>query len=234
MYFENGRDMEEEFNLHQDAADPAQAFDDLRAEVSVLRRAVEALPAAWKANQAPDYSPDLGRLTKGLTIIASHVDAMERHPAFGLTPESHRLEMAKAGEALMLDASRKLTQATQDAQRGRDQLANVIGIARRQDQQRRWLLYTGIGAVVLGIVLSPLITAILPFGLNSRVAAFILLQDRWHAGQTLMRAEDPNKWDWALGVLSIGEANKKALTACRTEAAKAKREQRCTITVPSQ
>jgi hypothetical protein len=31
-----------------DGGDAAQAFEDLRAEVSVLRRAVEALPGAWE------------------------------------------------------------------------------------------------------------------------------------------------------------------------------------------
>ena len=38
--------MEDEAD-HHGAADPAQAFEDLRAEVSVLRRALEALPGAW-------------------------------------------------------------------------------------------------------------------------------------------------------------------------------------------
>jgi hypothetical protein len=226
--------MEDEFDAHREAVDPAKAFDDLRAEVSVMRRTVETLPDLWKGHQAPDYSPDLGRLTKALGIIASHVNAMEQHPAFGLTPESHRLEMAKAGEALMLDASRKLAQATQEAARGRDQIASLIGTARRQDEQRRWVMYTGGVALVLGILLSPIIAAILPFGLDSRVAALILLQDRWHAGEALMQAADPNKWHWALDVLSLGETNQKALAACRTEAVKTKREQRCVITVPAQ
>ena len=37
--------------------DATQAFDDLRAEVAVLRRAVEALGPALKENRSPDYSP---------------------------------------------------------------------------------------------------------------------------------------------------------------------------------
>ena len=42
--------------------DPAVAFDDLRAEVSVLRTAVEALPAALRDHRPPDYVPDLAVL----------------------------------------------------------------------------------------------------------------------------------------------------------------------------
>ena len=40
--------------------DATRAFEDLRAEVSVMRRAVEALGPALKENRAPDYSLTLG------------------------------------------------------------------------------------------------------------------------------------------------------------------------------
>ena len=36
--------------------DATRAFDDLRAEVAVLRRAVEALGPALKENRSPDYT----------------------------------------------------------------------------------------------------------------------------------------------------------------------------------
>jgi hypothetical protein len=49
--------------------DPAQAFEDLRAEVSVLRRAIEALPAAFRESRPPDYSEDLAVIGKGLDEI---------------------------------------------------------------------------------------------------------------------------------------------------------------------
>src|SRR6476469_9194686 len=37
--------------------DATRAFEDLRAEVAVLRRAVEALGPALKENRSPDYTP---------------------------------------------------------------------------------------------------------------------------------------------------------------------------------
>ena len=37
------------------SGDPAQAFEDLRAEVSVLRKAIEVLPDVLERNRAPDY-----------------------------------------------------------------------------------------------------------------------------------------------------------------------------------
>jgi hypothetical protein len=69
--------MEDTPEEHYPSADPAQAFEDLRAEVSVMRRAMEALPGAWEENQPPDYSyysPDLGRIAKGLAVVAGQLD----------------------------------------------------------------------------------------------------------------------------------------------------------------
>ena len=63
------------------AADPAQAFEDLRAEVSVLRRAVEALPGAWEDSRPPDCTPSLGTIAKGLAVVAGQLDAIRKHPA---------------------------------------------------------------------------------------------------------------------------------------------------------
>ncbi len=63
--------MEDTPEERREANDPTQAFEDLRAEVSVMRRAVEALPGAWEENQPPDYSPDLGRIAKGLAVVAA-------------------------------------------------------------------------------------------------------------------------------------------------------------------
>ena len=68
----------------QRAADPSQAFDDLRAEVSVLRRAVEAIPGALADNRAPDYSPDLAVIGQGLDALEASLEALTR-PAIGST-----------------------------------------------------------------------------------------------------------------------------------------------------
>ena len=61
--------------------DPAQAFEDLRAEVSVLRRAIEALPAAMRENRPPDYSPDLAVLGKGLDELGEQLETIMKSPA---------------------------------------------------------------------------------------------------------------------------------------------------------
>jgi integrase len=102
--------MEDEAD-HRGAADPAQAFEDLRAEVSVLRRAVEALPGAWEDSRPPDYAPSLGTIAKGLAAVDNRLAGIETHPALRLTPEQHQQAVAQAGNMLMREAVQKLDRA---------------------------------------------------------------------------------------------------------------------------
>jgi hypothetical protein len=55
----------------------------LRAEVSVLRRAVEALPGAWEDSRPPDYAPSLGTIAKGLAAVDHRLAGIETHPRSG-------------------------------------------------------------------------------------------------------------------------------------------------------
>jgi hypothetical protein len=51
----------EERDDELERSDAERAFEDLRAEVKVLRRAVEDLPKAWAANQPANYTETLGQ-----------------------------------------------------------------------------------------------------------------------------------------------------------------------------
>jgi hypothetical protein len=225
--------MEDEAD-HRGAADPAQAFEDLRAEVSVLRRAVEALPGAWEDSRPPDYAPSLGTIAKGLAAVDNRLAGIETHPALRLTPEQHQQAVAQAGNMLMREAVQKLDRAAQDTERERHQLAGLIGTVRKQDEQRNWLLCAASGALVVGLLVSPFVAGVLPFGGDSAVAAVIMKADRWNAGIALMQAGSPDGWRGVADASNLVRVNQEALTACRDAAARAKKEQRCTITVPAQ
>ena len=135
---------------HDDDAgqgDAARAFEDLRAEMSVLRRAVEALPTAWTDNQPPDYTPDLARLNQGLASVTSGLAAIEKHPALRFTPDQHHAAVARAGATLMREASQKLDQATQETERERrlaQQQSSIVALTAERDEI---LLAEGIEAV---------------------------------------------------------------------------------------
>ena len=135
---------------------------------------------------------------------------------------------------LMREAVQKLDRAAQDAERERHQLAGLIGTVRKQDEQRNWLLWAAAGALSVGLLVSPFVAGVLPFGGDSAVAAVIMNADRWNAGIALMQAGSPDGWRGVAGASNLVRVNQEALAACSEAAAKAKKEQRCTITVPAQ
>src|SRR5829696_7942945 len=147
--------------------DATRAFEDLRAEVVVLRRAVEALGPALKENRAPDYSLTLGQIAKAQATVCEHLAAMESHPALQLTPEAFRARVERAvteaSRQVLRDAegvARAISWANQEAQA-------MLGHARtREAQNWRLLEVAGIG-VMAGLILFPLLcfplARILPF-----------------------------------------------------------------------
>jgi hypothetical protein len=224
--------MEDEDQEHG-AADPTRAFEDLRAEVSVLRRAVEALPDAWEESRPPDYSPDMGRIDKTLKAVVGHLVEIEKHPALLMTPEQHRAAIANAGGQVMREGLDTFTRATQEADRERRQLAGLIGVARTQDQQFKAMCWAGGIALAVGLILSPFVAGLLPFGLNTRVAALVMRDDRWDAGEALMAAGNPDAWRSGVNSWNLVRANQDTIAKCSEAVAKSKHDEHCTITVPA-
>ena len=70
--------------------DPAErAFADLCAEMTVLRRSVEALPQAWRDNRPPDYTEDLARVVKAMNAVGARMKAIEDTPTLKMTPQAY-------------------------------------------------------------------------------------------------------------------------------------------------
>jgi Family of unknown function (DUF6118) len=85
--------------------DATRAFDDLRAEVAVLRRAVEALGPALKENRSPDYSLSLGQIAKTQAAIGTRLEAIEGHPALRMTPAAFGEQLERAVTKASREAS---------------------------------------------------------------------------------------------------------------------------------
>ena len=218
----------------RDGSDAAErAFQDLRHEVMALRRTVEVTNTtlAGQAATAPDYSLTLGTITQELQEVTRHLSAIEAHLALELTPEQHAQRLTSAGIGPMREAAQRLdcaALATEDEQR---RLAGLIGTVRRQDEQRRWLVWTGLAAFAIGLLAAPFLAGLLPFGLDGQVAALIMHADRWHAGSALMQAASPQGWAELALAFNLAHDNEAALKACRAAAQKTGKEQRCTTTV---
>jgi len=224
--------MADEDHGTDDDGGAAQAFAELQAEVSVMRRAMEGLPAILKRMETPDYAPSFGAVIKSLNETGARLAAIEGHPALKLTPDQHAGAMKRAGAEVMSDAARSLRNEADAVGREQQKLAQIVGESLGQEAQKR-ALYWALGAgVAIGLVLFPLLGAFAPGG--SFLAAFATGNfDRWYAGGGLMQAESPEGWREFLRSDSLVRANADALKACRELAAKAGKEQKCTISVPA-
>jgi hypothetical protein len=148
---------------------------------------------------------------------------------------SHLDTISHPSEFLCYNLGRFVT----SGQTGR-QLADMIGHMRGKVEQRDRLIWTGLiaagVALLIGLLGSPTVASALPFGWNGTVASVVMGQrDRWDAGGALMKAANPQGWnklvaDWHL--VSGDKANVKAISACESEAVRFHKAQDCRITVP--
>jgi hypothetical protein len=152
----------------------ARAFEDLCAEMTVLRRSVEALPQAWRDNRPPDYTEDLARVVKAMNVVGTRMGAIEANPTLKMTPQAYGQGIREEG----LAASRKLEsvfyQAIEEVQKERYVLASIIGESRKQYRQRWWLLGIGLACFMVGIGVLPALVYFLPLSVGTRLAPFVV------------------------------------------------------------
>ncbi|MBS1004652.1 DUF6118 family protein [Acetobacter thailandicus] len=210
-----------------------RAFDDLRAEISVLRRSVEALPQAWRENRPPDYTEDLARVVKAMNTVGTHMEAIEASPTLKMTPQAYGKGIREAGLAVSQEMQAAFEKAIAEVQRERQELAHIIGQSRDQERQSWWLLGVGLVCFMVGLGASPVLTSLLPSSVGTRVASFIVGEkDRWHSGAMMMEIDNPEGWQQVIQASQLVEANKDRITACQKAASSLEKGQKnCQITV---
>ena len=218
--------------------DPAAAFERLRGEVSLLRSAIEGLTAARDSIEIPDYEPTLARTEAVLNVLVQLVTEIGKSPAIKLTPENwgHRVNEAVASATHELrhqvESSRvALATAARDLQ-------GMVVSARRGDQQNWWLLWTGLGGLLLGLILYALlagpIARLMPTSWQwpERVATRVLAEPtQWDAGRHLMMTDSPDTWAGVVAAVKLAGDNRDAIGTCRKSATRAKKPVRCAIEV---
>ena len=216
-----------------EAADAAQAFEALQREVALQRRAMEALGDALEARATPDLTVDIAKVLKGQAQVVAQMERLQNHPALMLTPQEHGRSMAQAGGEVVREAVQALEQASQALRQDHRQLADLVDTARTVRQDKRARAWSAGAVLVIGMLLSPMLLWLMPVGLSSHVAAFMLGEDRWSAGWTLLEAASAGSTAQIAEAARLVKANEGALAACREAAIKSKREQRCMVLVPA-
>ncbi len=215
----------------------AQAFADMAAELSVLRRAVEGFDAKLEGVKARNYDATLGSIRQAFEQSSQQMEAMADAPAMRLTPDQWGRQVQAVGEAGRREAQTHLEAARREVAGAALQLQGLVAQAATVEQQFHWQLIWGGAGVALGLLLA--IIAVMALGafpaswaLKERTAAFVMREDRWTAGMDIARSADPARWAAIIEAAEVEKANHTALEVCRRQAVKTG-SARCSITVSS-
>ena len=219
----------------------AQAFEELRAEVTLMRRAVERLTAErMEVPEPPDYSETLGVIANNITATAQRVDMLVKSPMLAMTPELLAGRITAAASTARQEDRQTIATARTGLEDVTRQLHSYVVSARRGDEQNRWLMWTAIGGVVLGMVLWAVFAGVVARAVPAswqwpeKMAARMLAMPMWEGGQRMMQAASPS----AFAALATGDrivaANREALEACRKRANRERETVRCTVSIGSE
>ena len=216
----------------------AQAFDDLRAELVSVRRAVERLSAEHSGQSpAPDYSETLGVISHNLSGTAQRVDALVNSPALSLTPAEINRQIIEVGTAGRSEDRRAIAAARQVIEEVATTMGRQLDSHVMADEQRRRQWQVGLAALAAGALLWAILAGPLARSMPASwlwpewMAARTLRMPMWEGGKRLMRAGNGQAYADVQAGNRLVVANRDALTVCRKQAVRAKKAVRCTIQV---
>ena len=131
----------------------AAAFEKLRQEIALMRRAVAGLSAEHASIEVPDYSQTLGQMGKALNAILTTNKELAKAPALQLTAQNWAEQIAGASRA----ARQADREALERARSGFEEITRILtaslASARSADAQLNWLLGAAGGALIIGVLI---------------------------------------------------------------------------------
>lgn len=218
--------------------DPATAaFEQLRSEVALLRRAVEGLAASQGDAKPINYSPTLGKLSKAVAEVDEQVKALGERPALVLTSESIAGLLRRVSSETLAAPVAEFARAQSNLAGVEARLTGAIGVIQDRRRQRDWIIISAtVGfwvGIALWIVASGPLARALPASWQAaeRMAAAVLGLPRWEAGSRLMSAADPDAWRDLVRAHDFATANAEALRVCEQRADGLKKPVECKVSV---
>lgn len=232
---EKGNGMSDD-DYEADAA--AEAFEGVRGELALLRRAVERL-AAERAEvpEIPNYSETLGKMAKALNATMQNVSVLAKAAEDNVAPRYVADRIIAAGTHARDEDRRMIVTAGEKMDKATTALHGIRGVVRRANEQRRTLWQVGAGACLGGALLWMVVPGVVARALPAKwqipewMAARTLDLPKWEAGQRLMQTAAPDAFANIAAGDRIVTANRMMLEACRKRANKRREAVRCTIDV---
>lgn len=134
------------------SANAAEAFEDLRREISLQRTAIEGLTAA--KDKLPDYSPTLREMEARLGRIDQQIASINDKPAMRLTPESIAVKLADAAAIVRAEDRAAIGEAREALARSLGRAEGMIKKGRSTEEQDWWTMWAATGGVLLGAFLA--------------------------------------------------------------------------------
>ncbi|KEZ21178.1 hypothetical protein CP98_00628 [Sphingobium yanoikuyae] len=227
----------------------AEAFAHLAARVeameqrlderlAVIARALEHIAVEKQSIEVPDYNPTLAKINTALAEFAKHMKAFSQSEALKMTPESMTERIITSAEAARETDKASIKQAQALLREAHGDQMRAIGAIRAKDQQRRHMVFTGIGTALavslLWLFYPGWAASLAPNGWHwpERVATRTMGEaSPWEAGIRLMRAGNPDGWRAIVDAADMRHENRDAIDACERAAKKAKEPVRCNIMI---
>ena len=227
----------EQQTLPNDSIDPAtEAFSKIQEELALLRAAVSGMAKDRRELVIPDYTETLIKMSDHINTTGKHLRALASRPALELTPETITKQITVAGADARSAEQAALTNATTTFVAIANQMTGFVASARKDQEQTRWLIWTGIASAILGtllwVVLSFTANALAPESWHwpEKTAASALGRDMWSAGERLQAVADPERWE-ARAVMD--RATKESTAACMKAVTNARKTAQCIIVFKS-
>jgi hypothetical protein len=174
--------------------DATRAFEELRGEVSLNRRAVEGLTAARE--RIPDYSVTLGEMSEMLKANAAGIARLEASPAVRLSPANLVQEILKASSDARAEDARRLDAAREALARSVGRIDSIVERGQAADSQLRRLVWSCAGSALAGALLWSTLPGAIARSLPGSwhvpewMAARTMRMDGGKAGQRLIDISD--------------------------------------------
>jgi hypothetical protein len=115
----------------------AEAFEGVRGELALMRRAVERLAAERaEVQEIPDYSETLGKMANALNATMKNVDVLAKATEDNVAPRYVADRIVAAGTHARDEDRRTIVTASDRMQRAADSLQGTVASARYAGEQR--------------------------------------------------------------------------------------------------
>ena len=135
------------------ADDAATAFENLRQEIALMRRAVAGLSAEHASIEVPDYSQTLGQMGKALNAILKTNKEIAEAPALRMTAHNWAEHIAAASQTARQGDREALDRVRSEFDEVTRVLRASFDSARTANAQVNWMLGAAGGSMVVGVLI---------------------------------------------------------------------------------